>query len=146
MNDLLIFVALQDEFPAALAAPHRVVYTGVGKVNAALAAAEALTSSKPALAINYGSAGAVRPALSSVIVTSAILRSGREAEPEKITSSISPPRMRLAEVSPMTQRKASTRLDLPQPFGPTIPVIPLLSFKSVVSTKDLKPLSLSPLK
>ena len=67
MTGVLIFVALEDEFPAAFGAPHDVVYTGVGKVNAALAAAEALTSSKPALAINYGSAGAVRPGLSGLI-------------------------------------------------------------------------------
>lgn len=45
----------------------RVVYTGVGKVNAALAAAGALTSSRPRLAINYGSAGAARPGFSGLI-------------------------------------------------------------------------------
>ena len=49
------------------------------------------------------------------------------------------PRMRLAELSPMTQRKASTRLDLPQPLGPTIPVKPSPICRSVGSTNDLKP-------
>ena len=39
----------------------------------------------------------------------------------------------------MTQRKASTKFDLPQPFGPTIPVRPVLISSSVLSTKDLKP-------
>ncbi len=46
----LIFVALEDEFPAQMVAPHRVIYTGVGKVNAALTAAEALAKHNPTLA------------------------------------------------------------------------------------------------
>ena len=40
----------------------------------------------------------------------------------------------------MTQRRASTRFDLPQPFGPTTPVRPGSIAKSVGSTKDLKPI------
>ena len=72
-----------------------------------------------------------------------MLRAGRLALPPKMTSSISPPRMRLAEVSPITQRSASTRLDLPQPLGPTMPVSPGSIESSVGSTKDLKPLSRS---
>ena len=63
----LIFVALEDEFPAQMVAPHRVIYTGVGKVNAALTAAEALAKHNPTLAINYGSAGAVNTSLTGLI-------------------------------------------------------------------------------
>src|ERR1700704_6631184 len=47
--------------------------------------------------------------------------------------------MALYEASPMTQRSASTRLDLPQPFGPTTPVSPCSIWKSVGSTNDLNP-------
>src|SRR5580692_2615420 len=83
--------------------------------------------------------GAPRVALSSVSDTSAILRAGRLAEPAKITSSISPPRSRRADASPITQRNASTRFDLPQPLGPTIPVSPGSIVSSVASTKDLNP-------
>src|SRR5687768_11800224 len=43
----------------------------------------------------------------------------------------------------MTQRSASSRLDLPQPFGPTMPVRPGSIRSSVGSTNDLKPDSLS---
>ena len=43
----------------------------------------------------------------------------------------------------MTQRIASSRLDLPQPLGPTIPVKPGSMRNSAGSTKLLKPLSLS---
>ena len=83
--------------------------------------------------------GASRALLSSVRATSAMLRAGRSALPAKITSSISPPRSRLAEVSPITQRSASTRFDLPQPLGPTMPVRPGPTVSSVASTKDLNP-------
>ena len=73
------------------------------------------------------------------IATSALLRDGRPLVPEKITSSMSAARSDLCEVSPITQRSASTRFDLPQPFGPTTPVRPGSIRKSVGSTKDLKP-------
>ncbi len=39
----------------------------------------------------------------------------------------------------MAQRIASSRFDLPQPFGPTTPVSPGSIRISVGSTKDLKP-------
>src|ERR1700704_680355 len=45
----------------------------------------------------------------------------------------------LCEVSPIAQRNASTRFDLPQPFGPTTPVRPGSIMKSVGSTNDLNP-------
>ena len=77
--------------------------------------------------------------LSMEIDTSALLRAGRVFEPEKITSSIEDARMDLYEDSPITQRSASTKFDLPQPFGPTTPVKPGSIRKSVGSTKDLKP-------
>src|SRR5579862_5644503 len=84
-------------------------------------------------------AGAVRSVLSIVITTSAWLRAGRLPEPAKITASISAARNDLWEVSPIAQRSASTRFDLPQPFGPTTPVRPGSIMKSVGSTNDLKP-------
>jgi hypothetical protein len=74
-----------------------------------------------------------------VITTSAWLRDGRLPEPAKITASMSAARSDLCEVSPIAQRNASTRLDLPQPFGPTTPVKPGSIMKSVGSTNDLKP-------
>src|SRR5271154_3119282 len=76
-------------------------------------------------------------------VTSATLRAGRPALPAKITSSISLPRTEVGRVSPITQRSASNRLDLPQPLGPTTAVRPGSTYSSVGSTKDLNPDSLS---
>src|SRR5262245_7223310 len=88
-------------------------------------------------------AGASRSALSTVIVTSATLRAGRVAVPEKMTSSIPEARMLLCELSPITQRRASSRLDLPQPLGPTTPVRPSSISISAGSTNDLNPVSRS---
>src|SRR6202158_908048 len=89
---------------------------------------------------SLNAAGALRSLLSTETATSAWLRAGRSVLPEKITSSISDPRMALYEASPITQRTASTRLDLPQPFGSTTPVNPGSITKSGGSTKDLKPI------
>ena len=50
--------------------------------------------------------------------TSAKSRAGRSAVPAKITSSMPAPRIDLGELSPITQRIASSTFDLPQPFGP----------------------------
>ncbi len=47
--------------------------------------------------------------------------------------------MLLAEVSPIHHLRDSTIFDLPQPFGPTIPVSPSSIKKFVLSKKDLKP-------
>src|SRR3954454_4009297 len=72
--------------------------------------------------------------------TSAMLREGRLTDPEKITSSMAEARIDLNEFSPMTQRIASTRFDLPQPFGPTMPVSPGSQKQPVGSTKLFKPM------
>src|SRR5688572_1647821 len=67
----------------------------------------------------------------------------REAEPLKITSSIAPPRSDLADCSPRTHLMASTTLDFPQPLGPTMPTSGASKAMSVLSAKDLKPLTVS---
>ena len=60
-----------------------------------------------------------------------------------MTSSIPPPRSDLGLLSPIAQRIASSRLDLPQPLGPTTPVRPGSMRSSAGSTKLLNPVSLS---
>src|ERR1700761_7416554 len=77
--------------------------------------------------------------LSMVSVTSARPSGGREVLPAKTTSSILPPRSDLAPCSPMTQDRASTTLDLPDPFGPTTQVMPGSRRSVVAEAKDLKP-------
>src|SRR5271156_7129670 len=77
--------------------------------------------------------------LSMVSVTSARPSGAREVVPAKTTSSILPPRRDLTPCSPMTQDKASTMLDLPEPLGPTTQVIPDSRRSVVAEANDLKP-------
>src|SRR5205823_10800331 len=77
--------------------------------------------------------------LSMVSVTSARPSGGREVVPAKTTSSILPPRSDLAPCSPITQDRASTTFDLPEPFGPTTQVMPGSRFSVVAEAKDLNP-------
>src|SRR5258708_4197903 len=74
-----------------------------------------------------------------VRVTSARPSGGRDEVPAKTTSSILPPRSDLAPCSPMTQQRASTMLDLPDPLGPTAPGIPGSKRSVVAEAKDLNP-------
>ena len=87
------------------------------------------------------SMGSAPSALSMVRVTSARPSGARPAVPAKMTSSILPPRRSLAPWVPMTQRSASSTLDLPEPFGPTTQVMPGSKRSVVAEAKDLKPLS-----
>src|ERR1700733_5375922 len=76
-----------------------------------------------------------------VSVTSARPRGARLVVPAKMTSSILPPRRLLAPCSPMTQDRASTTLDLPDPLGPTTQVMPGSRRSVVAEANDLKPRS-----
>src|SRR5699024_2174165 len=66
--------------------------------------------------------------------------------PAKMTSCIFPPRSDLALCSPITQVRASTTLDFPEPLGPTTAQIPGSNLNVVGAAKDLKPLSVSDLR
>src|SRR5256885_16180482 len=79
----------------------------------------------------------------NVTETSANPTGLRVSAPLKITSAISSPRSDLADCSPSAQRTASSTLDFPQPFGPTIAVTPSWKLKRVLSANDLKPNSSS---
>lgn len=74
-----------------------------------------------------------------VRVTSALPKGLRPPAPAKMTSSILPPRRVLAPCSPMTQARASTTLDLPEPLGPTTTQMPGSNLRVVADAKDLNP-------
>src|SRR5437899_3976603 len=77
---------------------------------------------------------------SMVIVTSASPRGGRLVVPLKMQSAMRSARSDLWLCSPRTQEMASTTLDLPQPLGPTMQVVPdPLKVTTVRSQNDLKP-------
>src|SRR6202012_273016 len=76
-----------------------------------------------------------------VSATSARPSGARLVVPAKMTSSILPPRRLLAPCSPITQDRASTTFDLPEPLGPTTQVMPGSRRSVVAEAKDLKPRS-----
>src|SRR5712664_4263812 len=77
---------------------------------------------------------------SRVMVTSASPSGGRLVVPLKMQSAMRSARSDLWLCSPSTQEMASTTLDLPQPFGPTMQVVPdPLNVTTVRSQNDLKP-------
>src|SRR3954464_7865259 len=84
--------------------------------------------------------GSAPSVLSIVRMTSARPSGARPAVPAKMTSSIFPPRRLLAPCSPITQARASTTVDLPEPLGPTMQVMPGSSCSVVDEAKDLNPL------
>src|SRR5574340_1253612 len=79
--------------------------------------------------------------MSMVRVTSARPSGARPAVPAKMTSSILPPRSALAPCSPITQVRASTTFDLPEPLGPTTQVMLGSNRRVVADAKDLNPFS-----
>ena len=87
------------------------------------------------------SIGSALSELSMVTVTSARPSGARDEVPAKMTSSILPPRRVFAPCSPITQARASTTLDLPEPLGPTTAVMPGSNRRVVGDAKDLKPFS-----
>ena len=62
----LLIVALKNELPRDMASGWTIVYTGVGKVNAAIALGDAIAMHQPKQVVNYGSAGALRPGLAGL--------------------------------------------------------------------------------
>jgi adenosylhomocysteine nucleosidase len=62
----LLVVALEAELPAKMIAGWHVVYTGVGKINAAASLCAALMNNTPMRVVNFGSAGCPRRGLSGI--------------------------------------------------------------------------------
>ncbi len=87
------------------------------------------------------SIGSAPSELSMVSTTSARPSGARPEVPAKMTSSILPPRSDLAPCSPMTQARPSTTFDFPDPFGPTMQVIPGSKCIVVADANDLNPRS-----
>lgn len=79
---IAIAVALPQELDGALLkGAAQVVYTGVGKVNAALAVGQALQNLKPDILINFGTAGAIHPGLFGLLPVSRVVQRDMNAEP-----------------------------------------------------------------
>src|SRR5208283_2318101 len=101
---------------------------------------ERICLSASSSAANTNRAASASSGSSMVMVTSAMPRGGRLVVPLKMQSDMRSARRVLWLCSPSTQLMASTTLDFPQPFGPTMQVLPIpLNVTTVRSQKDLKP-------
>ena len=80
-ENTLIVVALEDELPTPLVAGWNVLYTGVGKVNAAIAATEAVLETRPIHLINYGTAGALNRSITGLNRVNHIVQRDMDVRP-----------------------------------------------------------------
>lgn len=55
----VIIVALEDELPRALLPNWTIIYTGVGKINAAMTVSRLISTLRPTQLINFGTAGGI---------------------------------------------------------------------------------------
>lgn len=79
---ILVLTAIDDELQKARAPDgFEVIYTGVGKVNAASAATLALMVLRPQLVINYGTAGKLNGTLRGLVEVADVIQRDMIAEP-----------------------------------------------------------------
>lgn len=79
---LLILSALPSELDGATApSSAQVIFTGLGKVKAAVTATEALLENRPDLVVNYGSAGGVRKGVTGLVEIARVLQRDMTTEP-----------------------------------------------------------------
>jgi adenosylhomocysteine nucleosidase len=79
---ILVLTAIDDELAKARApAGVEVIYSGVGKVNAASAATLALLVLRPSLLVNYGTAGRINQTLHGLVEVSDVVQRDMMAEP-----------------------------------------------------------------
>lgn len=79
---IVIIAALESELPAgSLPAHMHLIYTGIGKVNAAIATTRAILSLKPALVVNYGTAGKINSAVEGLLEVAKVVQRDMLAMP-----------------------------------------------------------------
>jgi adenosylhomocysteine nucleosidase len=81
-NDLLIITALESELNRdALPEGIKIVYTGVGKINASIASFQAIHQHQPKRIINFGTAGKINPQIHGLLEISTVIQRDMNAEP-----------------------------------------------------------------
>ena len=86
----LLIVALEQELPTTGLADWTILYTGVGKVNAAINLMAALTETKPDLLINYVTAGAIKTGLEHIFEIGQSVQCDMDARPLGIALGAAP--------------------------------------------------------
>jgi adenosylhomocysteine nucleosidase len=81
-TDLLIITALESELKrAALPAGVEIIYSGIGKINAALTSLEAVRQFNPRTIMNFGTAGKIKPQLDGLLEIGKVIQRDMMAEP-----------------------------------------------------------------
>ena len=79
---LLILSALPSELDGAKApSGAQVIFTGLGKLKAAVTATEAMLQNRPDLVVNYGSAGGIRKGLTGLVEIAKVVQRDMTTEP-----------------------------------------------------------------
>jgi len=81
-TDLLIITALESELKRdVLPAGVEIIYSGLGKINAALASIKAIDQFSPRKIINFGTAGKINPKLEGLLEIGKVIQRDMMAEP-----------------------------------------------------------------
>ena len=81
-TNILIITALESELKQADVPPQvKVIFTGVGKINAALASMKAIHEYQPMRIVNFGTVGKINPLLSGLISIEKVIQRDMVAEP-----------------------------------------------------------------
>jgi adenosylhomocysteine nucleosidase len=81
-TQILIITALESELKrSALPSGIEIVYSGVGKINAAITATKAIAEYAPAQIINFGTAGKVNPNLQGLLEIGKVVQRDMQTEP-----------------------------------------------------------------
>lgn len=79
---IVVIVALESELARQpLPAEVKLIHSGVGKINAALAASDAIGRFRPRLVVNYGTAGAVHSGSRGLLHVGRVIQRDMDAEP-----------------------------------------------------------------
>ena len=78
-TDTLIVVALEAELSNDLLPDWRIVYSGVGKVNATMTLCDAIIKFKPRTVVNYGTAGSLREELAGLYEITSLFQRDMDA-------------------------------------------------------------------
>jgi len=81
-TQILIITALESELQQTdLPAQMKLIFTGVGKINAALATMKAIHEYQPQRIVNFGTVGKINPVLSGLISIEKVIQRDMVAEP-----------------------------------------------------------------
>jgi adenosylhomocysteine nucleosidase len=81
-TDLLIITALESELKRdSLPSGVKIIYSGIGKVNATLTSIKAIHEFNPSRIINFGTAGKINPQLSGLLEIGRVIQRDMNAEP-----------------------------------------------------------------